>query len=124
MTISYEVDLKEVLAQINQRLERIEQKSDALKEDINELRVKDINDLKVGQARLEERVNSLENKLDEKIARLEEKLDQKAANLGDKIEGLTKRIDSQEFVSRGVLIGLILALLGGLAKLFGIPGGS
>jgi transposase len=37
----------------------------------------------------------------------------------EKVEGLSKRIDNQEFVSRGVLIGLIIAIAGGAAKLFG-----
>ena len=35
-----------------------------------------------------------------------------------------ERLDNQEFISRGVLIGLIVALLGGLAKLFRFVGGS
>jgi phosphoribosylcarboxyaminoimidazole (NCAIR) mutase len=63
-------------------LERIEDKLENLQ--------KDVTDIKVGQARLEE-----------------------------KVEGLAKRIDNQEFVSRGVLIGLIIAIAGGAAKLFG-----
>jgi phosphoribosylcarboxyaminoimidazole (NCAIR) mutase len=63
-------------------LERIENKLENLQ--------KDVTDIKVGQARLEE-----------------------------KVEGLAKRIDNQEFVSRGILIGLIVAIAGGAAKLFG-----
>ncbi|NJL84646.1 MAG: hypothetical protein HC890_20100 [Chloroflexaceae bacterium] len=54
---------------------------------------KDVTDLKVGVGRLEE-----------------------------KADGLSKRVDSQEFISRGILIGLIVAILGGLAKLFGFAG--
>ncbi len=72
-TITY--DLAEVL-------KRIENKLDTMQ--------KDLTDLKVGQARLEE-----------------------------KVDGLGKRLDYQEFINRGVLIGLIVALLGGLAKMFG-----
>ena len=63
-------------------LKRIENKLDTMQ--------KDLTDLKVGQARLEE-----------------------------KVDGLGKRLDYQEFINRGVLIGLIVALLGGLAKMFG-----
>ncbi len=48
-----------------------------------------INDLKVGQARMEE-----------------------------KVDGLGKRLENQEFISRGVLV----AILGGFAKLFGFAG--
>jgi predicted ArsR family transcriptional regulator len=77
-----EVDLKEILAKIDNRLERIEQTLQ-----------KDLTELKVGQARLEE-----------------------------KVDGLSKRLENQGFVSRGVLIALIVAILGGFAKLFGFLG--
>jgi uncharacterized membrane protein YccC len=78
MSQSIEVNLADVLNKIDQRLDRMEHS---------------LNDLKVGQARLEE-----------------------------KVDGLSKRLDNQEFLSRGVLIGLIVALLGGFAKLFGLTG--
>jgi hypothetical protein len=77
-----EVDLKEILAKIDHRLERIEQ-----------ILQKDLTELKVGQARLEE-----------------------------KVDGLSKRLENPEFVLRGVLIALIVAILGGFAKLFGFLG--
>jgi predicted nucleic acid-binding Zn-ribbon protein len=35
------------------------------------------------------------------------------------IQELDKRVSNQEFTNRGILIGLILALLGGGLKLFG-----
>ncbi|ACB52872.1 hypothetical protein cce_3524 [Crocosphaera subtropica ATCC 51142] len=73
VTVTY--DLAEIL-------KRIEDKIDTLQKDVTEL--------KVGQARLEE-----------------------------KVDGLGKRLDYQEFINRGVVIGLIVALLGGLAKMFG-----
>jgi len=76
--ITIEMDLKEVLARFEQKLDNLS---------------KDVADLKVGQARLEE-----------------------------KVDGIAKRLDNQEFVSRGVLIGLIVAILGGFAKLFGLVG--
>ncbi|NJM75741.1 MAG: hypothetical protein HC852_08135 [Acaryochloridaceae cyanobacterium RU_4_10] len=86
ITVTY--SLEEVLA-------RIEGKIDDLGKELNEVRQKDLADLRVGQARLEE-----------------------------KVDGLAKRIDNQEFISRGVLIGLIVAIAGGAAKLFGFMGNS
>ena len=80
MSVPIEQDLKEVLGEINQKLDHLQG---------------DVSDLKVGQARLEE-----------------------------KVDGLGKRIDNQEFISRGVLIGLLVAVLGGLAKVFGFVGNS
>jgi uncharacterized protein YgbK (DUF1537 family) len=76
--IQISTDLSKILERIEDKLENLQ---------------KDVTDIKVGQARLEE-----------------------------KVEGLSKRIDNQEFVSRGVLIGLIVAIAGGAAKLFGFAG--
>jgi archaellum component FlaC len=73
-------------------LNRIDQRLDKLDTKIDNLS-KDITDIKVGVAKLEE-----------------------------KVDGLSKRIDNQEFISRGILIGLIVAILGGFAKLFGFVG--
>ena len=39
-------------------------------------------------------------------------------SLDTKVEQLDKRIANQEFTNRGVLVGLILVMLGGLVKLF------
>lgn len=39
--------------------------------------------------------------------------------LNTSIKELDKRVSNQEFTNRGVLIGLILALLGSAVKLFG-----
>jgi hypothetical protein len=77
-----EVDIKEFLDKIDQRLDRIEQ---TLQNDLTAI--------KIGQVRLEE-----------------------------KVDGLGKRLENQEFISRGVLIALIATILGGFAKLFGLIG--
>lgn len=61
----------------------------------------DVTDLKIGQVRLEAELKG-------ELKRIEEKQD-----------GLDKRLGFQEFINRGVLIGFILAILGGLAKVFG-----
>jgi len=86
MSVMIEQDLKEYLdqqfKQFNQKFDKIDQRLERIENDIT--------DLKVGQARLEE-----------------------------KIDGLDKRLGFQEFINRGVLIGFILAILGGLAKVFG-----
>jgi hypothetical protein len=39
--------------------------------------------------------------------------------LDEKINGIDKRLDNQEFLNRGVLVALIVALIAGAAKLFG-----
>ncbi|WP_107669173.1 DUF4164 family protein [Cyanothece sp. BG0011] len=79
-----------------QRFEKLESKLESNQRDVNQkldTLQKDVTDLKVGQAKLEE-----------------------------KVDGLGKRLDYQEFINRGVLIGLMVALLGGLAKMLGLIG--
>ncbi len=108
MSVTIEQDLKEYLAlqfeKIDQRFEKIDQRLDRIEHDIT--------DLKVGQARMEEKIESLDQRLEAKIDGLEQKLEAK-------MDGLDKRLEFQEFINRGVLIGFIVAILAGLAKLFG-----
>lgn len=75
-------------------LAKIDQKLDGLQ--------KDIVDLKVGQTEIKGEIKTLK----------------------EKINGLDERVKNQNFISRGVLVGLILAILGGLAKLFGFAGNA
>lgn len=70
-------------------LSKIDQKLDSLQ--------KDIVDLKVGQTEIKGEIKTL----------------------NEKINGLDERMKNQDFISRGIIVGLILAILGGLAKLFG-----
>ena len=88
------------------------------------------------------------DKVDEKFDKIEqkfEKVDEKFDSLSDrivqvekgqaeikgdikaldtKVEQLDKRLANQEFLNRGVFIGLLLALLGGVINAFGwIPKG-
>ena len=70
-------------------LSKIDQKLDSFQ--------KDIVDLKVGQTEIKGEIKTF----------------------NEKINGLDERMKNQDFISRGILVGLILAILGGLAKLFG-----
>lgn len=104
MSISIEQDLKEVLGKIDQKLDNITK-------EISEIRQKDLVELKVSVVRLEGEIK----RIDGEIKRVDEKLD-------TKFDGLNKRLDTQEFINRGVLVGLIVAILGSFAKIFGLVG--
>lgn len=80
-----QTDIADILKQISQKLDRLSE---------------DVTDLKVGQAKIEGKIEALDTK----------------------VEQLDKRIGNQEFTNRGVLIGLIVVILGGAAKLFGLMG--
>lgn len=76
-------------------------------------------DLKEILIRLDGRFDKLEVKID-KIGEDITDLQVKVGVLSEKVEGITRRLDTQEFINRGVIIGLILAMLGGFAKVFGL----
>ena len=93
MTTTIETDLKEILSEFKQEFVKINQRLDKIDETVTEL--------KVNQVRMEERLSVQINLLDAKVSWLD------------------KRIENQEFTSRGILIGLIVVVLGGAAKVFG-----
>lgn len=67
---------------------------------------------------LKEILTRLENKID-KIGDDVSDLKVKVEVLAEKVEGINKRLDTQEFINRRVIIGLILTAKGGFAKVFG-----
>jgi len=83
--------------------------------------------------RIESKIDSLEKRMDERFDKVEDRLTKVEIGqaelkgelkgdikvLDEKIEGLTARVGYQEFTNRGILIALVVAVLGGAAKLFG-----
>lgn len=92
--------LEEVLKRIEDKLDKIDEKFEAKLD------------------KLDEKFEAKFDKLDERLTTIEVG----QGRLEEKVDGLAKRIDNQEFINRGVLVGLIIALLGGLAKMFGFIG--
>jgi len=107
MSITVEVELKDFLIQINQKLDNLQ---------------KDVTDIKIELSEVKGEIKRLEGKIDGVEKRLEEKIDGVEKRLEGKIDGVEKRLENQEFVSRGILVALIVTILGGLAKLFGLVG--
>jgi multidrug efflux pump subunit AcrA (membrane-fusion protein) len=98
--IKIETDLAQALAEINIKLSSLQ---------------KDVTDIKIGQVRLEAELKG-------EIKALDGRLTGEIKTLEAKVDGIGKRLDNQEFINRGILIGLIIAILGGFAKLFGVIG--
>ncbi|NCQ85167.1 MAG: DUF4164 family protein [Microcystis aeruginosa W13-18] len=78
-------------------LTRIEGKIDFLQRDVNER----LNKLEIGQSELRGDIIALDERLTAEI------------------KGLTARVAYQEFTNRGILIALVVAILGGAAKILG-----
>jgi predicted nuclease with TOPRIM domain len=116
VSIQIESDLKEILTRIDTKLDRLSE---------------DVTELKIGQTRLEGKVEAIDEKLsgqikavDEKLSgqikTVDEKLSGQIKSLDTKVDQLDKRVGNQEFTNRGVLVGLIIVILGGAAKFFGM----
>jgi outer membrane murein-binding lipoprotein Lpp len=82
----------------------------------------DLTDLKVGQARLEGKIEAIDEKLSGQIKAVDEKLSGQTKTLDTKVDQLDKRIGNSELTNRGILIGLVVIIFGGAAKLFGLVG--
>ena len=129
--IQIESDLKDILSKLDQKLDKLSS---------------DVTDIKVGQAKLSGKIEAVDQKLSGKIEAVDQKLsgkieavdqklsgkieavDQKLSGeiqtLDSKVEQLDKRISNSELTNRGILIGLVVIILGGAAKLFGFIGSS
>jgi hypothetical protein len=79
----------------------------SIQKDLKEIR-DDLTDIKVSQAEIRGEVKTLDEKLSGQIKTLDEK-----------VTGIGKRLENQEFVNRGILTALIIALIAGAAKFFG-----
>jgi uncharacterized protein YoxC len=107
MSTTVEFDLKEIL-------EKLDSKIDKLGSDLNTKIDKLGSDLNTKVDKLSDKVDDVSddiNKLNVTVTRLDEQ-----------VANAVKRIDSIEFANRAVSIGLLIAVLGGLAKLFGLAG--
>jgi uncharacterized protein (DUF3084 family) len=61
-----------------------------------------------------------DSRLETKVAIQELKVEIKS--LDEKVNGLGKRLENQEFVNRGILVALVVAIVGSAAKLLGWVG--
>jgi predicted nuclease with TOPRIM domain len=110
MSLIVETDLKEILTRIDQKLDSVQ---------------RDVTDLKLGIAELKGEIKIVDERLSGQIKNVEERLGGQISTLDTKVEGLSTRIQNQEFTSRAILGGLLLIVLGGAAKMFNfIPPGN
>ena len=88
----FEQKMDRQFAEVNQKLEKIDDR---------------LNKLEIGQVEISGEIKALDEKLSGEIRTLDEK-----------VSGISKRMDNQEFIDRGILVSVIIALMGGAAKLF------
>jgi hypothetical protein len=65
-------------------------------------------------------IRTLDERLSGKITTLDEKLSGEIKTLDTKVDQLDKRISNSELTNRGILGGIVIIVLGGAAKFFGL----
>ena len=119
-TVTY--SLEAVLTRIESKIDSLEKRIDERFDKVDERfdKVEDrLTKVEIGQAELKAELKGDIKVLDEKIEGLKVDLKGDIKVLDEKIEGSTVRVGYQEFTNRGILIALVVAVLGGAAKLFG-----
>ncbi len=99
-------DLKELKDFLNAKFEQINDKID------NRYQLLDskFNDMRVEIATVKTEVTGINKRLDENINAINKRLEENN-------NAINKRLDNLDFIARSVAIGIIVALLGGLAKM-------
>ena len=118
VTYSLEAVLTRIESKIDSLEKRMDEKIDSLEKRMNER----FDKVDERFDKVDERFDKVEDRLTKvEIGQAELKAELKGdiKVLDEKIEGLTVRVGYQEFTNRGILIALVVAVLGGAAKLFG-----
>jgi DNA repair exonuclease SbcCD ATPase subunit len=99
-------------------LDRFEQKMDRQFAEVNQKMDRQFAEVNKQFAEVNKQFTEVNQKLNKlEIGQVE--LSGEIKTLDEKVSGIDKRLDNQEFLNRGVLVALIVALMGGAAKLFG-----
>ncbi|MEA5533813.1 Bdr protein [Crocosphaera sp. XPORK-15E] len=97
---------------------QIQESDTKLTGQIKELDTKLTGQIKELDTKLTGQIQESDTKLTGQIKELDTKLTGQIKELEATVNGVSKRLDTQEFINRSVVVGFILAILAGLAKLF------
>jgi predicted nuclease with TOPRIM domain len=103
-------------------LDRFEQKMDKQFAEVNQKMDRQFAEVNKQFAEVNQKMDRQFVEVNQKLNKLEigqVELSGEIKTLDEKVSGIDKRLDNQEFLNRGVLVALIVALIGGAAKLFG-----
>jgi predicted nuclease with TOPRIM domain len=129
-TVSY--TLEDVLDRFEQKMDKqfaeVNQKMDRQFAEVNQKMDRQFAEVNKQFAEVNQKMDRQFVEVNQKLNKLEigqVELSGEIKTLDEKVSGIDKRLDNQEFINRGVLVALIVALIGGAAKLFGwLPASS
>ena len=118
--------LEEILSRLDQKIEKqfteVNQKVDRQFAEVNQKMDKQFAEVNQKMDRQFAEVNKKLEIIDGRLNKLEigqAELSGEIKTLEEKVIGIDKRLDNQEFINRGVLVAVIIALISGVVKLFG-----
>jgi chromosome segregation ATPase len=128
MSVIIETDLRDILNKLEQRFDKIDLKLEDILKNVTDLKIDVIEvkgEIKTSDEKLSGEIKTSDEKLSGQIKTLDEKLSRQINILDTKVDGLSTRVQNQEFTSRAILGGLLLIVLGGAARMFNfIPSGN
>ncbi|GCL44180.1 DUF4164 domain-containing protein [Dolichospermum planctonicum] len=123
-TLTY--TLEEILSRLDQKIEKqfaeVNQKMERQFTEVNQKMERQFTEVNQKMERQFAEVNKKLETIDGRLNKLEigqAELSGEIKTLEEKVSGIDKRLDNQEFINRGVLVAVIIALISGVVKLFG-----
>ncbi|MFM6475445.1 MAG: hypothetical protein ACKPGH_18465, partial [Dolichospermum sp.] len=130
-TLTY--TLEEILSRLDQKIEKqfaeVNQKMDKQFAEVNQKMDKQFAEVNQKMDKQFAEVNQKFSEVNKKLETIDGRLNKleigqaelsgEIKTLEEKVIGIDKRLDNQEFINRGVLVAVIIALISGVVKLFG-----
>ncbi|MFM6473070.1 MAG: hypothetical protein ACKPGH_06110 [Dolichospermum sp.] len=125
-TLTY--TLEEILSRLDQKIEKqfaeVNQKMDKQFAEVNQKMDKQFAEVNQKFSEVNKKLETIDTRLN-KLEIGQAELSGEIKTLEEKVIGIDKRLDNQEFINRGVLVAVIIALISGVVKLFGFfPSGK
>jgi chromosome segregation ATPase len=115
-------EVNQKFAEVNQKFAEVNQKMDKQFAEVNQKMDKQFAEVNQKMDRQFAEVNKKLETIDSRLNKLEigqAELSGEIKTLEEKVSGIDKRLDNQEFINRGVVVAVIIALISGVVKLFG-----
>ncbi|MFO0172831.1 MAG: hypothetical protein ACK51W_10150, partial [Aphanizomenon sp.] len=114
--------LEEILSRLDQKIEKqfaeVNQKMDRQFAEVNQKMDRQFTEVNQKFTEVNKKLETIDGRLN-KLEIGQAELSGEIKTLEEKVSGIDKRLDNQEFINRGVLVAVIIALISGVVKLFG-----
>ncbi|MEN9224619.1 MAG: hypothetical protein Q6L60_07030 [Thermostichus sp. HHBFW_bins_43] len=113
-------ELKDLILALDKKLDGFDRKFEAqiteLKNEVRLVRTELEAKIDLSRSELEAKIDLSRSELEAKIDLGRSELEVKIAELSGKMDGYSKRLDQQEFVSRGAILALVVGVASGFIK--------